>query len=204
MDTNLIHGNGHWPEWLSSAGTSYLLIFSAEIGDKSQLICMTLASRYKALPVFLGAVCAFSVLNLLAVLFGTAIANWIPEFYVSVLVSLLFLGFGFYAWNNGDGEEEEEAVGHSNHSIFITTFLLIAIAEFGDKTQLAVVALSSTGIPSAVMLAATLALATTSLLGVWAGRTVLQKIPIHFLHKTSAVLFILIGTWAAYKSYTLL
>ena len=64
--------------WLSSAGTTFLLIALAEFGDKSQLVCMTLAARHRGLPVVLGAIAAFAVLNLLAVVFGAAIAAWLP------------------------------------------------------------------------------------------------------------------------------
>ena len=53
-------------DWL----TSFLLIFAAEIGDKSQLVCMALAVRYRALPVAVGAILAFLALNTLAVVFG--------------------------------------------------------------------------------------------------------------------------------------
>jgi len=193
-----------WLEWWTSAGTSYLLIFSAEIGDKSQLICMTLASRFRAIPVVLGAIAAFFFLNILAVLFGSAIAHLVPEFYIVLFVALLFVGFGIYSWLQEEQEEEKADINKTGHGIFVTAFLLIAVAEFGDKTQLAVAALSSSSIPSAVLVAATLALATTSVLGVWVGRTVLQKIPIHFLHRFSAVLFILIGIWAAYQAYLLM
>jgi putative Ca2+/H+ antiporter (TMEM165/GDT1 family) len=77
------------------------------------------------------------------------------------------------------------------------------VAEFGDKTQLAVVGLSSTHLPIAVWLGASLALMTTSGLGVWAGRTVLQRMPITILHRISGVFFIILALFAGYKTYTL-
>lgn len=55
-----------------------MLIALAEFGDKSQLVCMTLAARHRGLPVVFGAVAAFAILNLLAVLFGAAVAAWLP------------------------------------------------------------------------------------------------------------------------------
>ncbi len=61
-------------QWLGSAGTTFLLVGLAEFGDKSQLVCMTLAARHRGLPVLVGAIAAFAVLNLLAVLFGAAVA----------------------------------------------------------------------------------------------------------------------------------
>ncbi len=67
-------------ELLSISGASFILIFLAEFGDKSQLVCMTLAAKHRPWPVLFGAVTAFAVLNLLAVLFGTIVSAWIPEF----------------------------------------------------------------------------------------------------------------------------
>lgn len=187
-------------DWL----TSFLLIFAAEIGDKSQLVCMALAVRYRAFPVAVGAILAFLVLNTLAVVFGAAIANWIPDAVISVAVSVLFLLFGFHALKSkGDDEELDESdlqVKSQQHIIF-STFALITIAEFGDKTQLAVVALSSHSSAIAVWVGSTLALVCTSIMAVWAGRTILQRIPIALLHRLSGGLFIILGLLAAYTAY---
>ena len=61
------------------------------IGDKSQLVCMTLAARYRPWPVLLGAIVAFAFLNGLAVVFGAAVAHWLPESVVLAAVGILFL-----------------------------------------------------------------------------------------------------------------
>ncbi len=75
------------------------------------------------------------------------------------------------------------------------------MAEFGDKTQLAVVALSSTTVPTAVWLGSTAALASTSALGILAGRTILQKVPLVFLHKISGSIFLILSIFAGYRAY---
>tara|TARA_R110001583_G_scaffold134394_1_gene286077 strand:+ start:7989 stop:8198 length:210 start_codon:yes stop_codon:yes gene_type:complete len=67
-----------------------------------------------------------------------------------------------------------------------------------------VVALSSTSIPIAVWLGATAALISTSVLGVWAERTVLQRMPITIIHQISGLIFISLAMFTAYKSYLLL
>ncbi|NOU14669.1 MAG: TMEM165/GDT1 family protein [Methylococcaceae bacterium] len=194
--------SGNLAQISASAATSFALITAAEIGDKSQLVCMTLASRHRALPVILGAISAFALLNTLAVVFGVAIANWLPEYVVAGIVALLFGAFGVHALRVEEAEEDDEEVKEkSGHSIFLTTFLLITVAEFGDKTQLAVVALSSTAIPAAVWLGSTAALASTSALGVLAGRTILQKIPLELLHKISGVIFLGLSVFAGYRAY---
>jgi putative Ca2+/H+ antiporter (TMEM165/GDT1 family) len=193
--------SGSWQETGIAAATSFILIVTAEIGDKSQLVCMTLASRHKARPVLLGASAAFALLNTLAVVFGAAIASWLPDYIVAATVAFLFGAFGIHALRAG-GDEDEEIREKSGHGIFFTTFLLITVAEFGDKTQLAVVALSSTSMPAAVWIGSTAALVTTSALGVLAGRTILQKFPLALLHRISGAIFLILSIVAAYQAYS--
>jgi len=172
--------------------TSLSLIGLAEMGDKSQLVCMMLASRHRAWPVLTGAVAAFALLNLLAVLFGAAVANWVSPSLVALIVGVLFIGFGINSLRKDD-EEGETLEEKASRSVLISTFLLITVAEFGDKTQLAVAGLGSTLPTVAVWAGATLALCLTSALGVFAGRHLLQRIPVGLLHKMAGIVFILIG-----------
>jgi len=193
---------GNLAEISATGMTSFTLIAAAEIGDKSQLVCMTLASKHRPLPIFLGAVAAFALLNSLAVIFGAAIASWLPRYVVAAAVALMFAGFGIHVlWAIDNEDSDEEIKEKSGHGIFFTTFLLISMAEFGDKTQLAVVALSSAAVPLAVWLGSTFALASTSALGVLAGRTILQKIPLVWLHKISGVFFLMLSLFAGYNAY---
>lgn len=182
--------------WLSSAGTTFLLIALAEFGDKSQLVCMTLAARHRGLPVILGAVAAFAFLNALAVLFGAAVAAWLPEWVVTVAVAALFTVFGISALRYRDEDADEEVEEKPGHGVFATTFLLIFLAEFGDKTQIAVAGLGSTTEANAVWTGATLALACTSILGVLAGRKFLHKLPLVWIHRISGVFFLALAIYA--------
>lgn len=185
----------------ATAITSYVLIAAAEIGDKSQLVCMTLASRHRAMPILLGAISAFAFLNTLAVIFGVAIASWLPEYIVATIVAFLFAAFGIHSLRMEMEDESSEVKEKSGNGIFFTTFLLITMAEFGDKTQLAVVGLSSTAAPIAVWFASTAALASTSALGILAGRTILQKVPLVLLHKISGTIFLMLSVFAGYRAY---
>ena len=117
----------------ATASTSFILILAAEMGDKSQLVCMTLASKHRGLPVILGAVAAFALLNTLAVMFGAALSNWIPPYIIAALVALLFAVFGLFSLFGHEDEEDDEVVEKSGHGIFLTTFMMITLAEFGDK-----------------------------------------------------------------------
>jgi Ca2+/H+ antiporter, TMEM165/GDT1 family len=185
--------------WLSSAGTTFLLIALAEFGDKSQLVCMTLAARHRGVPVVLGAVAAFAILNLLAVLFGAAVAAWLPEWVVTLAVGVLFAVFGISALRYQEEAEDESIEEKPGHGVFGTTFLLIFLAEFGDKTQIAVAGLGSATNATAVWLGATLGLACTSVLGVIAGRKFLHKLPLLWIHRISGAFFLLLAILAAIR-----
>ena len=185
--------------WLSTAGATFLLIALAEFGDKSQLVCMTLAARHRGLPVVLGAVAAFAILNLLAVLFGAAIAAWLPEWVVTAAVALLFAVFGISALRYEEEDGDEEIAEKPGYGIFASTFLMIFLAEFGDKTQLAVAGLGSTADAMATWVGATLALACTSILGVVAGRRWLNRLPLKWIHRISGVFFLLLALLAVLR-----
>jgi putative Ca2+/H+ antiporter (TMEM165/GDT1 family) len=181
--------------------SSFGFIALAEIGDKSQLVCMTLAARHRHWPVILGATIAFFILNTLAVLFGAGVAAWMPERLMAGIVAVLFAGFGIHALLNQDDAKPEDVRGKPGHGIFFTTLLLILVAEFGDKTQIAVAGLAGNMAPLPVWLGATAALIMVSALGIWAGRTVLQRLPLFWLHRMSGGVFLLFALLAAWKAF---
>jgi putative Ca2+/H+ antiporter (TMEM165/GDT1 family) len=190
-------------EFLVTASTTLGLVALAELGDKTQLVCMTLAARHPAPPVLLGAVLAFAVLNLLAVVFGAAVAVWLPEWLVAALVAVLFAAFGVHALRAA-GAEAVKVEERDGRSVLLSTFVLIFLAELGDKTQLAVAGLAGTQDPLAVWVGGTLALALTSALGVLAGQTLLRRLPLHLLHLVSGALFLLLAAVAGWRAVTAL
>jgi len=183
-------------EWISTVGVTFVLIFLAEIGDKSQLVCMTLAAHYRALPVLIGATFAFAFLNLLAVLFGAALANWLPENMINISVAVLFAAFGIHVLLAKKKGRDQEISEKSNHSILIAAFLLITMAELGDKTQIAVAGLSSAAGPMPVWFGATLALSFISTIGVLVGSRLFQRIPMVLLYRISGVVFLILAALA--------
>ena len=183
--------------------STFTLVALAEIGDKSQLVCMTLAARHRHWPVILGAAVAFVALNTLAVLFGAGVSTWIPDRVTAGLVAVLFGVFGIHALRTQDEGSSDKVVERPGHSIFFTTLLLIFVAEFGDKTQIAVAGLASSMAPFPVWLGATIALVLVSVLGVWFGRTVLQRFPLLWLHRLSGVVFVLFALLATWRALSL-
>ena len=190
------------PESFSISLSTFTLIALAEVGDKSQLVCMSLAARHRHWPVLLGASTAFLVLNALAVIFGAGVAAWVPERITAGIVAVLFGAFGIHALRRQDDVESENVTEKSGHGIYFTTLLRIFVAEFGDKTQIAVAGLAGTMAPIPVWLGASVALVMGSALGVWAGRTLLQHLPIIWLHRISGGVFLLFAFMAAWRTFT--
>ena len=181
---------------LAMLASTFTLLFLAEIGDKSQLIAMTLAHRYRIAPVLAGTFAAFALLNALAVILGEGLSRVVPREVVLVAAGMLFLLFAYRTWRTGDEDEQTAAIS-SRRSVWLTSFTLIFVAELGDKTQLAMIALAAeSGALWSVFLGGTLALWSVSVLGVVVGRTLLRRIPTRSVHRSAAVLFLLFGLLA--------
>jgi putative Ca2+/H+ antiporter (TMEM165/GDT1 family) len=140
---------------------SLVVIFVAELGDKSQLMAMTFATRFRALPVLIGITVATTIVHLMSVLVGAALGAALPTGPISILAGLAF--FGFAAWTlHGDklSDDEREKADRTAHSAVIAVGIAFFLAELGDKTMLATVTLAAGSHGLA------------GLIGVWAGSTV--------------------------------
>lgn len=187
-------------EYLESFIQVFGLVFLAEFGDKSQLVCMTLAVRYRASIVVIGSVTAFMLLNLLAVLFGVAAAELISDRVIYLLVGILF---GWFGWQMFSTPPEDESIDPKvGTRLLLSVFILIFLAELGDKTQLSLAVLAAVEPPFSVWMAGTSALVCTTLLGVWLGGTVLQKISIVWVHRGAGVLFVMFSGIAFWRLYS--
>ena len=162
---------------------------------------MTLAARFGGRSIALGAVTAFIILNLLAVTVAASVAAVVPEFWMKLAAALLFAIFGLQALFAKEEDEQQTNNNLKYTNIFLSAFMLIFIAELGDKTQLAVAGLATTNSAWSVWLGATLALLSTTLLAVILGKMLLKKFNSQWLHKAGGILFLafaLITSWQAF------
>ncbi|MGF1644100.1 MAG: TMEM165/GDT1 family protein [Thiotrichales bacterium] len=182
--------------------SSFGLLFLAEMGDKSQLMAMTLAHRYRVWPVIGGVFLAFAALNLLAVLLGAVLFRYVPQRLVLIVAGVLFLVFAYRAWSDSnEGDGDGDVTGRVRNAL-LASFAIIFLAELGDKTQLAMVALASgTGELISVFIGGTLALWAVSLLGILLGITVMRRLPQVWMHRAAASLFMVFGLLALVKAY---
>jgi putative Ca2+/H+ antiporter (TMEM165/GDT1 family) len=175
-------------------GAAFGLTFVAEFGDKTQIAILTLAARYGWLPVFLGATVAFVVLNAIAVTAGAVIAKFIPEAVIRYVAAAIFIIFGLLSFRPEKEEKQEEADGGKGRGPFLTSLIVVALMELGDKTQLSLVALTSKyKAPFFVFLGGTIALIVTSFIGAIAGKGLSNVIPFKWIRWLSGVLFITFG-----------
>ncbi len=177
-------------------GTSSLLVAAAELGDKSQMVAMALASRHRHWPVFWGATIAFALLNAIAVFFGSMANHWLPAPVSALLVSGLFLVFGLRYLLDGGEDPDEVQKEKRGQGVLVTTFMMIFLAELGDKTQFAVAGLGASEPPLWVWVGSTLGLSFISGLGIWAGRILYRNLSTRIINRCAGILFILFGSYA--------
>jgi putative Ca2+/H+ antiporter (TMEM165/GDT1 family) len=170
----------------------------AELGDKTQLLTMAFATRYRARDVLASVLAASALLMLLAVFVGRAFSELIPAFYVQLLAGVLFLLFAFWILFF---DEEEEKESHSGKTPFLTVFGAFILAEFGDKTQLAALALAvKYNAFLEVWMGATLGMFAANSAGVIAGNRISEKLPEKLIKRVAAALFFLFGAVTLYSA----
>ena len=193
---------------LSTFISTFGLIFLAELGDKTQLTAMALALRYPWKRIFIGIAAAFTVLNLAAVLVGKILFLVLPIFWVTLTSALLFLYFGYSTLKNACHTEDDDGPPPTAADAVRTAFLMIFMAELGDKTQLVTASqaaqhsgsLSGMG---TVFVASTLALWLVSLIGIFAGKQLVKYIPVCWIHRTAGFMFLVFGVAMGWRLFTL-
>jgi putative Ca2+/H+ antiporter (TMEM165/GDT1 family) len=182
--------------WYIPLAAAFVVIFLAELGDKTQLITISFASKYPHSPVFFGVFLGMSMVTVLGVLVGTILFQVIDVTYVKILSGVIFIIFGIWTlWEAKEEEdEEEEAKEIKNKNVFSTTFIMISIAEFGDKTQFMVIALTAQyGAPVLVFIGAVAAFALIVAIGVFIGKKLSEKVSTRWIELGSGIIFIVIG-----------
>ncbi len=181
------------------------IVFLAELGDKTQLTAMTLATHYPWKKIFIGIASAFALLNLAAVFVGKSLFAFLSPFWIQLLSASLFLFFGINSLLEKDfdeHEEEDEERRFARRGPIATAFFMILLAELGDKTQLVTASLAAQQSPLVVFLGSTLALWSVSLMGIFLGRQITRFIPLFWIHRAAGVLFLIFAghnIWQAFS-----
>ena len=175
---------------------STLAVAIAEIGDKTQLLSLILAAKYrKPLPIVLGILVATLANHALAGLFGTLVAGWFSPDTLKWIVAVSFLAIA--AWTLvPDKVDDDEASKRRSGSVFVATLVAFFLAEMGDKTQVATVVLAAQYTPLwQVVAGSTLGMLLANVPVVWLGARFAQKLPLKAARYTAAALFAILAVW---------
>jgi putative Ca2+/H+ antiporter (TMEM165/GDT1 family) len=166
----------------------------AEIGDKTQLLAFILAARFKKpLPIIAGILCATLVNHGLAGALGAWITSVVSPGAMRWILGLSFIGMAIWTLIPDRIEDEETHVAQ-RLGVFGATLVTFFLAEMGDKTQIATVALAAHyAAPLMVVVGTTLGMLVADVPAVFVGNRFAAKIPMKLVHSIAAAIFALMG-----------
>jgi putative Ca2+/H+ antiporter (TMEM165/GDT1 family) len=168
----------------------------AEIGDKTQLLSLILAAKYrKPLPICIGILVATLVNHALAGAVGAVVAEWLSPNLLKWIVAISF--FAIAAWTLiPDKVDDEEASRWTGRSVLFATVIAFFLAEMGDKTQIATVVLAAQYTPLwQVVAGTTIGMLLANVPVVWLGARFADRLPLRAARITAAVLFFMLAIW---------
>jgi putative Ca2+/H+ antiporter (TMEM165/GDT1 family) len=166
----------------------------AEMGDKTQLLAFLLAARFrKPLPIVIGILCATLLNHGLAGALGAWITTHVSPSIMRWILGLSFLGMAGWTLIPDEIEADEQRVAN-RLGVFGATFVTFFLAEMGDKTQVATVALAAHyGTPLMVIAGTTLGMLIADVPAVFMGEKLATRIPMKLVHSIAAAIFALLG-----------
>lgn len=173
---------------------STAVIFVAELGDKSQLMALAFASRYRFLPVLAGITAATLVVHAGSVLLGSVVAVALPTNLIAIAAGLAF--FVFAAWTlRGDSLDEDEAsrAKRSTGSAILAVAVAFFLAELGDKTMLATITLATTEEPIGTWLGSTAGMVLADAIAIAIGAVLGARLPERPVKVGAAIAFVVFG-----------
>lgn len=171
------------------------VVFVAELGDRSQLLSMTYALRYRWWVVLSGVALASLTVHGISVTIGHFLGNTLPARPMAFASAIAFLVFAGWAWREGLGADEEAPATQEPRFAFLTVASSFVLAELSDKTTLATVTLASDHDWAGVWIGTTLGMVLADGLAIGVGVVLHQRLPDQLLHSLAGPLFLVFGLW---------
>ncbi|TDQ51498.1 TMEM165/GDT1 family protein [Actinorugispora endophytica] len=197
--------------FLTALGVSGAAIFLAEMGDKTQLVAMSLATRYRARTVLLGITAATVAVHGVSVLLAELLGLAIPTDWVTLAAGLAFVFFGFWTLRGDEltAQDEERAATRRRRSAFLTVAMIFFVAELGDKTMLATVTVGTNYADAplawiAVWIGSTVGMVLADGLAIVLGAVLGKKLPERAIQIGAAALFFIAGIAMAWQGLAML
>lgn len=175
--------------------TSTAVVVLAEIGDKTQLLAIVLATRFqKPLPIVAGIFGATIANHFLAALLGSQVASILDGQWFRYAIAISFIAMA--AWTLIPDKLDDEEHKPARFGAFVTTLIAFFLVEMGDKTQVATIALGARFHDViAVTTGTTLGMMLANVPAVFLGHEVLKYVPLNVARMIAASLFLVIGLW---------
>ncbi len=171
------------------------IVFLAELGDKTQLVALCLASRFNAWVTLAGVFVATLLVHVFSVLIGRLIGGSLPQEWVNLVAGLAFVGFGLWTLR-GDSLDDESCGNRRFRSPFMVVTVTFFLAELGDKTMLSTVALATKYDLWMVWIGSTLGMVISDGLAIIVGQVLGKNLPERVVHVGAAVIFFLFGAYS--------
>ncbi len=169
---------------------STVVIFVAELGDKSQLMALTFATRYRLWPVLIGITLATAVVHAVSVLVGAALGAAIPTGPISIVAAIAFVGFGIWTLRGDEltDQDRTRAAQPARHAI-VAVATVFFLAELGDKTMLATITLATQEGLFGTWLGSTVGMVAADALAIVVGRQLGTRLPERTVRIGAAIAF---------------
>jgi Ca2+/H+ antiporter, TMEM165/GDT1 family len=176
--------------WVSTG-----IVALAEIGDKTQLLAIVLAARYRApIPIILGILCATLLNHAAAAALGYIVAQWLTGDAFRIGVGVAFVAMA--AWALVPDKDDERAEKMNAGGVFLTTLAAFFLVEIGDKTQIATSLLAARFHDILLVTAGTtLGMMLANVPAVLLGEAVTRVVPLQVVRVAAALVFAAIGVW---------
>lgn len=177
---------------------SLAVIFVAELGDKSQLMAMTFATRFRAMPVLIGITAATALVHLASVVVGAVLGAALPTRPISILAGLAFLGFALWTLRGDElDDEERDKARKAGGSAILAVGTAFFLAELGDKTMLATITLAADhggvlGL-TGIWLGSTVGMVAADALAIVVGQMLGKRLPERVIRYGAAAGFAIFG-----------
>jgi len=169
------------------------IVALAEIGDKTQLLALVLAAKFrKPVPIVLGILVATLLNHALAGAIGAWIANTVGPDWMRWILGVSFIAMAI--WTLIPDKYEEQNTAPPRYGVFLTTLVAFFILEMGDKTQIATIALAAKySSLVAVVAGTTVGMMLANVPAVWLGEVAATKLPLNLVRTVAAALFLVLG-----------
>lgn len=178
---------------MSVLGLSFVIVFVAEFGDKTQLLTLVLTARYGARAVLVGVTIATAMLSAASVVVGAALRHLVSVSTLSLVAGIVFCGMAVWIWWSADSSGDDSPPRRHGAGAVATAALVFLLSEVGDKTMIATVALAAGHPALPVWLGATMGVVAAEAVAVVIGKEMADHVASRVVRGVTTGVFAIAG-----------